>query len=147
VETDPVVETDIAAPTLKVQRPPLDCLLVDDDPLIRLCLETIIREAGHQVTTAADGALAVEILGTHHFDVVISDIRMPKMDGWGVLAHVHESSPSTDVILMTAYATGPDSLLALKVGACDYLPKPVDARDLQLQLEELSERRAGRKSL
>jgi DNA-binding NtrC family response regulator len=119
----------------------LDCLVVDDDPLIRLCLETIVVAAGHRVTSAADGAAAVRLIEAHPFDLVISDIRMPNLDGWGVFKAVRERSPSTDVLLMTAYATVPDSISALGLGAVDYLPKPVDAGELGLQLEEISDRR------
>jgi two-component system, NtrC family, response regulator HydG len=123
----------------------LDCLLVDDDPLIRLCLETMVREAGHLVTSAPDGAAAVGLLSHHQFDVVISDIRMPNLDGWGVFAHVRLQSPNTDVILMTAYATLPDAVKALELGACEYLPKPVDASELGYQLEQIAERRAAKR--
>lgn len=124
--------------------PRLDCLLVDDDPLIRLCLETIVRSAGHLATSAGDGAEAVGILSTHRFDVVISDIRMPNLDGWGLLEHVHQSCPETDVILMTAYATAPDATKALTLSACEYLPKPVDANELTSHLRQISRRRAGK---
>src|SRR2546423_5786200 len=86
----------------------LDCLVVDDDPLIRLCVETMVRAAGHLVTSAGDGARAVELLDAHRFDVVISDIRMPKLDGWRLFQHVRRTAPDTAVILMTAYSTVPD---------------------------------------
>jgi DNA-binding NtrC family response regulator len=121
----------------------LDCLLVDDDPLIRLCLETMVRTAGHLATSARDGAEAVSILSTHRFDLLISDIRMPNLDGWGLFEHVRRSSPETDVILMTAYPTVPDAMKAMARGACEYLPKPFDADDLTSQLRCISERRAG----
>jgi CheY-like chemotaxis protein len=124
--------------------PVLDCLLVDDDPLIRLCVETMVRTAGHLVTSAEDGAQAVRILSGHQFDVVISDIRMPNLDGWGLFDHVRRSSPGTDVILMTAYATAPDAIKALTRGACEYLPKPLDADELSAHLRHISERRAGK---
>lgn len=124
----------------------LDCLLVDDDPIIRFCVETMVRDAGHQVTTAADGALAVGLLSGHEFDVVISDIRMPNLDGWGLFEKVRESSPGTDVILMTAYSTVPDAIKALHLGACEYLPKPVDAEELASHLDEIAERRAAKRA-
>lgn len=123
----------------------LDCLLVDDDPLIRLCLETMVREAGHSVTSAVDGAAAVNLLSEHQFDVVISDIRMPNLDGWGLFARVRLESPETDVILMTAYATLPDAVKALELGACEYMPKPVDASELAYHLEQIAERRAAKR--
>jgi len=130
-------------PQTPVAFPKLDCLVVDDDPLIRLCLETIIRTAGHLATSASDGAEAVNILSTHRFDVVISDIRMPNLDGWGLFEHVQRACPETDVILMTAYATVPDATKALTLGACEYLPKPVDADELTSHLRQISRRRAG----
>ncbi len=123
---------------------PLDCLLVDDDPLIRSCLETMVRTAGHTVTSAGDGAEAVEILSGHRFDLVISDIRMPNLDGWGVFRHVRHSSPATDVVLITAYGTVPDAVKALRLGACEYLPKPLDADQLTSHLLHISKRRTGK---
>ena len=122
----------------------LDCLLVDDDPLIRLCVKTMVVTAGHRVTSAGDGEEALGILSARRFDVVISDIRMPNLDGWGLFEHVRRCSPETDVILMTAYATVPDALTALSRGACEYLPKPVDADELTAQLQEISDRRCKR---
>lgn len=124
----------------------LDCLLVDDDPLIRLCIETMMRSAGHLVTTAVDGAAAVRALADHRFDVVVSDIRMPNLDGWGLFEHLRATWPETDVILMTAYATQPDATKAMMKGAAEYLPKPVDAEELTAHLLMISERRAGRKA-
>ena len=123
----------------------LDCLLVDDDPLIRLCVEMMLRTAGHLVTSASDGAEAVNMLANHRFDVVISDIRMPKLDGWRLFQHIRKTSPETDVILMTAYPTVPDAVNALALGACEYLPKPVDEEELTSHLQRISERRAGGK--
>jgi DNA-binding response OmpR family regulator len=138
--------TDAAVTEIRLlaQHLPLNCLLVDDDPLIRFCVETFIQTAGHRVTTAVDGLHAVEILGRNLFDVVISDIRMPRLDGWGVFQHVRltPSSRTTEVILMTAYATVPDSIAAMKLGACDYLPKPIGESELVQHLAELSRRRS-----
>jgi PleD family two-component response regulator len=79
-EDETAMDSDLQTPRAF---PKLDCLVVDDDPLIRLCLETIVRSAGHLATSASDGAEAVNILSTHRFDLVISDIRMPNLDGWG----------------------------------------------------------------
>jgi DNA-binding NtrC family response regulator len=122
----------------------LDCLLVDDDPLIRLCVKTMVVAAGHRVTSAGDGDAAIDILSSHRFDVVISDVRMPNLDGWGLIEHVRRSAPDTDVILMTAYATVPDAMRAFMRGACEYLRKPLDAEELTAHLQQISERRAKR---
>ena len=142
---DIVIDSELRTPATNARSGTLDCLLVDDDPLIRLCIEMMVRTAGHLVTSAGDGAEAVSMLATHRFDVVISDIRMPKLDGWRLFEHVRKTSPKTDVILMTAYATVPDAVNALALGACEYLPKPVDGDDLTSHLQRISERRAGGK--
>jgi len=97
------------------------------------------------VTSASDGAAAVGLISNHLFDVVISDIRMPKLDGWGLLQHILQFSAKTDVILMTAYATAPDAMKAQTLGAWEYLPKPVDAEELTAHLQQISERRARNK--
>jgi DNA-binding NtrC family response regulator len=73
----------------------LDCLVVDDDPTIRLCLEHMIRDAKHQVSSPADGASALTLISEHRYDVVISDIRMPKLDGLSLFQHIHQVSPDT----------------------------------------------------
>ena len=123
----------------------MECLLAEDDALIRLCVETMVRSAGHNVTSAPDGAAAIRLLATRAFDVVISDIKMPNVDGWGLFESVRGSSPETDVILMTAYSTVPDAVKAMMLGAFDYLPKPVDAGELTTCLRQISERRAEKR--
>jgi len=102
----------------------------------------MVLAAGHRVTSAGDGAEAVGILSARRFDVVISDVRMPKVDGWRLFEYVRQCAPETDVILMTAYATVPDALKALARGACEYLTKPLDADELTSHLQQISERRA-----
>ena len=120
----------------------LDCLVVDDDPTIRLCLEHMIRDDQHRVSSAADGAQALSLISEHRYDVVISDIRMPKLDGLSLFQHIHQVSPSTSVILMTAYATVPDAVSALKLGVYEYIGKPINSEELRLHLERLAEKRA-----
>jgi DNA-binding NtrC family response regulator len=104
----------------------------------------MVLTAGHRVTSAGDGAEALGMLSAHHFDLLISDIRMPNLDGWGLFERVRLLAPDTDVILMTAYATAPDAIKALKHGACEYLPKPLDADELTSHLQQISDRRAKR---
>jgi DNA-binding NtrC family response regulator len=118
----------------------LDCLVVDDDSTIRLCLEHMIRDAKHRVTSSADGASALALISGHRYDVVISDVRMPKLDGLSLFQRIHQVSPSTSVILMTAYATVPDAVSALKLGVYDYIGKPVNSDDLRAHLERIAEK-------
>ncbi len=118
----------------------LDVLLVDDEPTIRLSIGDAIADAGHRVTLASDGAEALERIKARVFDVVVSDIRMPKLDGLTLFRRTREISPETDVILVTAYGAVDDAVLALKEGARDYLTKPFDTQELLLRLERLAER-------
>ena len=120
----------------------LDCLVVDDDPTIRLCLEQMIRDRKHRVSSTADGASAVNLVSEHRYDVVISDIRMPKLDGLTLFQHIHQVSPATNVILMTAYATVPDAVSALKLGVYEYIAKPIDAEEFTAHLDRIAEKRA-----
>jgi len=120
----------------------LDCLVVDDDPTIRLCLEHMIRDSQHRASSTADGAAALTLISEHRYDLVISDIRMPKLDGLSLFQHIHQISPATSVILMTAYATVPDAVAALKLGVYEYIGKPVNSEDFRVHLERIAEKRA-----
>jgi two-component system, NtrC family, response regulator HydG len=115
----------------------LDILLVDDEPAILLPLAGLLRGEGHQVATATDGALAVSALSAKAFDVVISDVRMGKMDGFAVFRRARVQLPSTRIILMTAYSTVGDAVIAMREGAFDYLPKPFDIAKLLERLEQV----------
>ena len=120
----------------------LDCLVVDDDPTIRLCLEHMIRDGKHRASSAADGAAALALISEHRYDVVISDIRMPKLDGLSLFQQIHQISPATNVILMTAYATVPDAVSALKLGVYEYIGKPINSDEFGIHLERIAEKRA-----
>jgi len=120
----------------------LDILLVDDEPSIRLTVADGLRDAGHQVTTAADGQEALNLIDAQHFDLVISDIRLPKADGMTIFRKLRQDKPQTGVILMTAYATVTDAVVAMKDGALDYLTKPFDIDEIKLRVGRYGERRA-----
>src|SRR3954470_8584218 len=119
----------------------LDILVVDDEPSILLPLAGVLRSEGHQVATASDGVSAMSALSAHAFDVVICDVRMQKMDGFAVFRRARTELPSTHVILMTAYATVPDAVTAMKEGALDYLPKPFDINKLLERLQQIAKER------
>jgi DNA-binding NtrC family response regulator len=126
---------------------PLDVLIVEDDDLIRTCLEHALSEAGHRVSSCMDGALARARTLERPFDVVLADIRLPRLDGLSLFRHLREAQPSTDVILMTAYATVQDAVAALREGACDYLLKPISNAQLNEQMQRIAERRALTRAL
>jgi DNA-binding NtrC family response regulator len=125
----------------------LDVLLIDDEPELRLALEEAVREAGHRVTVAGDGAEGLVQITSKVFDVIICDVRLPKTDGLTLLRRVRQESPASEVILMTAYAEVADAVAALKEGAYDYLTKPFEIEELLLQLRRIGQHRSLRREL
>jgi two-component system, NtrC family, response regulator AtoC len=101
-------------------------VLVADDKENMLKLFAKILADGYEVETAADGARALALVATHAYDVVVTDIRMPGADGFELLAAVKARAPTTEVVMMTGYATVADAVRAMKLGAFDYLEKPFD---------------------
>ncbi len=125
----------------------LEILLVDDEPTLRLSMGDALEDAGHRVTRAADGRVALEIVRARVFDVVVTDIRMPGLDGLSLFREVRESSPDTSVILMTAYGAVDDAVGALREGAYDYLTKPFEVGELLVRVGRIAERHALRAEL
>ena len=125
----------------------LSILLADDEPLIRMTVSDALRARGHFVMAVSDGAQAVAAAQNRVFDLVISDIRLPKVDGLGVLRQVLERTPSTVVVLITAYGSISDAVSAIKDGAYDYVTKPFDMQELLLRVDRISERRDMRAEL
>ena len=125
----------------------LQILLVDDEPTLRLSLGDALMDAGHAVTLAGDGAEALERIKDRSFDLIVSDIRMPRMDGLSLFRRVRDLMPSADFVLMTAYGEVQDAVGALKEGARDYLTKPFDAEELLLRVGRIAERHALRAEL
>jgi two-component system, cell cycle response regulator len=101
-------------------------LVVDDSMVVRHVVCDLLRKAGHSVDEAGDGNSAVNQLENAEYDVVITDLRMPERDGFGVLEAVRKASLSTEVIILTGtHANDVDcAVRALRLGAHDYLPKP-----------------------
>lgn len=113
---------------------PLDILVVDDDQATRLSLSFALGDAGHRVTEASDGEEATALASERTFDVAVLDVRLPKVDGLTIFRRLRLRSPTTAVILMTAYATIPDAVASLREGAYDYVTKPFDPEELTLRV-------------
>src|SRR5579871_4048333 len=126
---------------------PLAILVVDDAPDLREILEEVLRGAGHNVTTAADGAQALALFSARSFDVVLCDVRLPLVDGLTLLRRLRRDAPATDVILLTAYGAIADAVTALREGACDYLTKPFAAEEITMRMARIAEQRALRREL
>ncbi|MBN2799558.1 MAG: sigma-54-dependent Fis family transcriptional regulator [Deltaproteobacteria bacterium] len=105
-------------------------LIVDDEPSIRKVLAAHLRKLGHEVETAEDGEGAVSALEAAPFHLVVTDLKMPGMDGMEVLAWVRRNLPELPVILITAHGTVDNAVEALKLGAFDYITKPFEQDEL-----------------
>jgi len=99
-------------------------LVVDDEDIVCKSCRAILNEEGCEVETAYSGAEALHAMGAQDFDVVITDLKMPGMDGIKLLTEIKQKTPSTAVIVMTGYSTVPTAVEAIKGGAFDYIAKP-----------------------
>ncbi|MCX5845045.1 MAG: sigma-54 dependent transcriptional regulator [Deltaproteobacteria bacterium] len=106
-------------------------LIVDDDPSMRMALSESLLSCGYQVEAAIDGADALAKFSKGRFDIVITDMRMPKVGGMEVLRGVKKISPETHVIVITAYGTVNTAVEAMKEGASDFIMKPFSLDDLE----------------
>jgi DNA-binding NtrC family response regulator len=120
-------------------------LVIDDKPNMRQLLSDILGPH-HLVTVAVDGADARSKLEAQRFEVVLTDVRMPGMDGFEVLRLVKERWPGTEVVLITAFATVPAAVEAMREGAYDYVQKPFDPDDVTLVVARALERQRERAS-
>ncbi len=101
-------------------------LLIDDDDSLRRVAEYNLREEGYDVVTAAAGAEGLQLFRDRSIDLVLTDIRMPEMDGLDLLARLKAIQPDLPVVLLTAHGTISSAVEAMKLGAFDYLTKPFD---------------------
>lgn len=114
-------------------------LIADDEKPIRDSLKMILDEEGYTTDAVGDGEEALQKIKEENYDVVISDIKMPKVDGIQVLDEASKISPETFFIIMTAYASVKTAIDALRQGAYDYLIKPVEFDDLIVRVKRLLE--------
>jgi len=114
-------------------------LLVDDDTAHRSMLRTMLRSWGYTVSEADDGDVAVELVRQQPFDAVLTDVRMARMDGITAVREIIAYNPAIPIILMTAYSSVETAVEALRLGAYDYLTKPLDFDVLQHTLHRAVE--------
>ncbi len=116
-------------------------LVADDEQGLRDFVAGVLEREGHQVRQAADGQEALEMLAAQHFHLVITDLRMPRIDGSEVLARVRQEWPETEVIVLTAHGTVDSAVEAMKLGAFEYLQKPISGPpELRLLVRRALER-------
>jgi putative two-component system response regulator len=116
-------------------------LIVDDEPMIRNILKTVVEAEGFKADTAQNGQEAVERLQGAQYQMVLTDMRMPVMDGLCLLRHVKDNYEDTPVIMITAVADASSAIDALSSGACDYVIKPFNVSDLRNKIFSALERR------
>jgi DNA-binding NtrC family response regulator len=115
-------------------------LIADDEENIRKTLAYFLREEGYQCDVAASGELALERVRAGGIDLVLTDVRMPGMDGVELMKQVHQWSPESLVVLMTAFASVETAVAALRAGAADYFLKPLDFDELAVRIRTLVQR-------
>ncbi|MCX5759398.1 MAG: sigma 54-interacting transcriptional regulator, partial [Candidatus Hydrogenedentes bacterium] len=115
-------------------------LITEDDHVQRQIIADILIRAGYATTCAATGSEAVEALKDDAFDMLLTDLSMPGMDGLELLRHAKRLRPDIEVVVMTAYATVATAVTAMKEGATDYLEKPFDKDELLLVAARALER-------
>lgn len=120
-------------------------LIVDDERSMRDFLKILLEKEGHEVTTADSGASALKTLEKQSVDVIVSDIRMPGMTGIELLETVKEHSPELPIIMITAFASPDDAVLAMKNGAFDYISKPFNVDEIKSVIESATNKNLSTK--
>ncbi len=118
-------------------------LLVDDEEIVLRSCRRILGGGDYEIDTARDGLTALELVNANQYDVLILDIKMPKMDGIEVLRRVKEARPDIDVIMITGLHDISTAVHAMKLGALDYLPKPFEPEELEMIVGKTFDRRAA----
>ena len=113
----------------------ISILIVDDEELLRDLLVKILTKEGYEVDTAVDGADALEKLGRNRYHLMVSDIKMPRLDGFELLKEVKQNYPDMGVIMMTAYGDSYSVKDSLLLGADEYITKPFKSFEINLIVE------------
>ncbi|MBI5776390.1 MAG: sigma-54-dependent Fis family transcriptional regulator [Nitrospirae bacterium] len=116
-------------------------LIVDDERSLRDVLSIMLKRAGYDISVASDGDEAIARIEKELFDLVITDLKMPKVGGLDVLKAVKDASPDSVVLLITAFASAESAVEAMKLGAYDYLTKPFQVDEVQLIIRNALEKR------
>jgi DNA-binding NtrC family response regulator len=114
-------------------------LIVDDQEMLRDSLAATLARDGHEIVAAGDGASALSRLEASRIDLMITDLKMPRMTGIELLVEARKRRPDLPVVLMTAFATVQTAVEAMKLGAYDYIQKPFEADELKMLVERTLE--------
>jgi len=119
-------------------------LVVDDEDIVLLSCNRALTPAGYDVRTVKRGADGLKLLENETFDLVLTDLKMPDMDGIEVLRRVKEGWPATEVIIITGYQTVETAVKAIKLGAFDYIEKPFTPEQILSVINNAITRKASR---
>ncbi|MBU0519663.1 response regulator [bacterium] len=122
----------------------LTILIVDDESYICELIAELLGEHDHQCDTAFDGMDALEKMSLKKYDVVLTDIKMPRMDGFTLLKNAHQLYPHSAVVVMTAFGQTYSVRQALNMGAEEYLPKPFNSEEVLSAVERAYQRHQER---
>ena len=111
-------------------------LLIEDGEILRITISDSLKKMGWPVTAAEDGQEGLNLIKKNNFDIVISDIRLPKINGIDVLKEVKNYYPNTEVIMITAFGNIEDAVGIIKFGAYDYITKPFHTDDLIFRIKK-----------
>ena len=121
-----------------------DILIIDDHDSMREGLELLLRRRGHRTRSAESGTRGLELLGEETSDLVITDLKMARMDGIEVLRRVKEAMPATEVMVITAHGTIEKVVEAMKLGAADFITKPFSSEEFGVKVDRLLAERSER---
>jgi DNA-binding NtrC family response regulator len=118
-----------------------EILVIDDEDIVRTSCKRLLQPEGYMVETAKSGKEGLQILESRAFDLVLTDLKMPGMDGMEVLLKIKEHWPETEVVIMTGYGTVNTAVRAMKIGVFDYIEKPFTPGDLISLVSKALERK------
>lgn len=110
-------------------------LVIDDEKRMCDSIKVLLSNIGYEVDTAENGKVGIEKLQSNSFDLVITDLMMPELDGFAVMKHIKENCPGTLVIVITGYASVESAVRAIRSGAYDYILKPFDFEIIKISVE------------
>lgn len=117
-------------------------LVIEDEQRVASLLKRGIEEAGHQVSVAYDGQMGIRLFKSATFDLVVSDVILPGIDGFGVCKEIRKINPAVPILMLTALGSTDDKLEGFDAGADDYMVKPFDFRELNARVNVLMKRPA-----
>src|SRR6056297_2513073 len=119
----------------------LSVFVIDDDKMIRAIVEELLIDFNCEVETFEAGEKALEELQNRYIDLVITDYRMPGINGLEIIKRINKINPEIEVIMITGHGSIESAVEAMKLGAHDYITKPLDLNELRVKIEDIQERK------